>query len=97
VAVRLARGARRDWAVEVTVVAALVRAVVVFERRVEVGRGVVFVGALLMCVEMSSGTSEGVTPSMSCQAGRRRTVVASAGWSGFGSGTGMSDAESMRC
>lgn len=95
--VKLARGERRVCAVEVSVVAAVVRAADVSERSVEVGRGVVFVGAELMWVEMSSGTRAGVTPSMSFHAGRRRTVVALGGWLGLGSGHGMSDAESIRC
>lgn len=46
--VKLAIGARIDCAVDVSVVAAVVRASAVSERRVELGRGVVFVGAELM-------------------------------------------------
>lgn len=45
---------------------------------------------------MSSGTSAGVTPEMSFHAGRRTTSVAFGSESDVGSGTGMSEAESMR-
>jgi len=60
------------------------------------GSGVVFVGALLTGLAISSGTRAGVTPLMSCHAGRRSTVVAVESWSPS-CGTGMSDAESIRC
>jgi hypothetical protein len=55
------------------------------------GYGELLVGPGFMKCVMSSGVLAGVTLSMNCQAGRRRTEVLWSEWSG----TGMSEAESM--
>ena len=57
-------------------------------------RGEVLVGPLFTWLVIRSGTSSGVTLSTSVKEGRRRTVVLveESPWSG----TGMSEAESMR-
>jgi hypothetical protein len=54
-------------------------------------RGLLFVGPVFMKLVMSSGVLVGVTLSMNCQAGRRRTEVLSSEWLGMG----MSEAESI--
>lgn len=60
-------------------------------------RGVVVVGAQLICWRIRSGTVAGVTLSTNVKAGRRRTVVGAeaAGKSSWFCGSGMFEADSI--